>query len=274
MRQGNAEIVTYLANSHLFLLLFKLRQIEFLNLQGVNSNMSKRRDLIERRREEQRKQTTIILAILGVIVVLVFGAAIIMSNRPATPVVTTTKAIPANAEVNGRAWGPADAPIKVVEWLDYQCPTCGAYSKNFEQGIEAAFSKTGKVRYEVKSLSFIGDESVDSAAAGLCAAEQNKFWEMHYTIFENQNGENQGALAKSRLKEMAAALGFNTGAFNSCLDSGKYTTKVQEEKAEGEAANVNQTPSFIINGKTYVGLKNASDMRKIFAEIAPDVKLE
>lgn len=179
-----------------------------------------------------------------------------------------------NVEANGRAWGPADAPIKVVEWLDYQCPTCGAYSRNFEPGIEAAFSKAGKVRYEVKSLSFIGDESVDSAAAALCAADQNKFWEMHYTIFDNQSGENQGALAKSRLKDMAASIGMNTGAFNTCLDGGKYTKKVEDEKAEGEAAKVNQTPTFVINGKLYVGLKNASDMRKIFTEMAPDVKFD
>jgi protein-disulfide isomerase len=181
--------------------------------------------------------------------------------------------VPVNAEENARAWGPADAPIKVVEWLDYQCPTCGAYSRSFEAGIEAAFAKTGKVRYEVKSLSFIGQESVDAAASALCAVDQNKFWQMHYTILENQNGENQGAFAKANLKQMASAAGLDMGAFNTCLDGGKYTQKIQDEKSEGEAGNVNQTPTFVINGKLYPGLKNSTDMAKIFAEVAPEVNL-
>jgi protein-disulfide isomerase len=235
--------------------------------------MSKRRDLIERRREQQRKQTLILLVVIGAIAVLVFGVAIILSNRPAAPITATTRSVPIGAEANARAWGPADAPIKVVEWLDYQCPTCGAYSRSFEAGIEAAFAKTGKVRYEVKSLSFIGQESVDAAASALCAADQDKFWQMHYTILENQNGENQGAFGKTNLKQMASAVGLDMGAFNTCLDGGKYAQKIQDEKSEGEAGNVNQTPTFVINGKLYPGLKNAGDMAKIFAEVAPDVNL-
>lgn len=236
--------------------------------------MSKRRDLIERRKEQQRKQTIVMMVVIGVIAILVLGAAIIISNRPTEPVAQTSRSIPANVEPNGRAWGPADAPIKVVEWLDYQCPTCGTYSRNFEPGIEAAFAATGKVRYEVRSLSFLGQESVDSVAATLCAMDQNKFWEMHYTIFDNQSGENQGALSKPRLKDMATAVGLDMGAFNTCFDGGKYNQQIADERAEGENAGVNQTPTFVINGTRYPGLRNATDMRRIFSEVAPTVVLE
>jgi protein-disulfide isomerase len=182
--------------------------------------------------------------------------------------------MPPNTEANARAWGPVDAPVKIEEYLDYQCPACGAYAKNFEPGVIDAFANTGKVRYEIRSMSFIGPESVDAAQATLCAADQNKFWEMHNTIFANQNGENQGAFARDRLKEMASKAGLDSGAFNQCLDSNKYATQVDEERAEGERRGVTQTPSFFINDKLYVGARSADDFRRIFAEVAPEVQID
>jgi protein-disulfide isomerase len=236
--------------------------------------MSKRRELVERRREQERKQTILVLGIIVVIAVIVIGGAVVLSlPKPEAPPTASAHALPANAEPNGRAWGPADAPIKIEEYLDYQCPACGAYNRSFEEGVVAAFAQTGKVRYEVHSMSFIGQESVDAAQAALCAADQNKFWEMHNTIFANQKGENQGAFSKARLKAFAATAGLDTGAFNSCLDSGKYADKVTQERDEGDTRGVSQTPTFFVNDKIYVGTQSADDFKRIIAQIAPDVQL-
>jgi protein-disulfide isomerase len=240
--------------------------------------MSKRRELVERRRAQERQQTLIILAVIGAIVVLVIGGAIFLSMRQnagtAFSPAASTRAAPPNAEANGRAWGPADAPIKIEEYLDYQCPACGAYNRSFEEGVVNAFANTGKVRYEIHSMSFIGQESVDAAQSALCAADQNKFWQMHNTIFANQSGENQGAYTKAHLKEMAAAIpGLDTGAFNTCLDSDKYASKVSEERDGGDKRGVNQTPTFFVNNKMIVGTQSADDFRKIIAQVAPDVKI-
>ena len=241
--------------------------------------MSKRRELVEQRRAQERKQTLIILGVIAVIAIVLIGGAVVLSNRnsanaTSNTITASTHPTPTNAQANDRAWGPADAPVKIEEYLDYQCPACGSYNRNYEEGVIEAFPKTGKVRYEVHSMSFIGQESVDAAEAALCAADQNKFWEMHNSIFANQNGENEGAFAKDRLKSIAASAGLDANTFNTCLDSGKYSDKVSQERTDGEQRGVNQTPTFFVNDKMYVGVQSATDFKRIIAEVAPDVKLE
>ena len=236
--------------------------------------MSKRRELIERRRDQERRQTLVILVVIAVIAVVLVGGAIILSNKPEAPATASVVPTPPAAEEGGRAWGPVDAPIKVEEWLDYQCPACGAYNRSFESNVIAAFATTGKVRYEVHSFSFIGQESIDAAQAALCAVDQNKFWQMHNSLFANQNGENQGGFTKARLKTIAASVGLEAGAFNTCLDSGKYLTKATQEHDDAIKAGVQQTPSFIVNGTVHAGTMSADDFKKLFAQIAPDVKFQ
>jgi len=254
--------------------------------------MSKRKELEARRREQQRKQTIQVAITIAVIAVVVIGGAVIlsvlssqeqqqrMSNLPA--VKAASKDVPPNAEPNGRAWGPTDAPIRVEEYLDYQCPACGQYARNFEPGVIAAFAGTGKVRYEVNFMPFLEDrvngrESRDAVQAALCAAEQNKFWQMHATLFVNQpvtGQENIGNYSKPRLKEMAATIeGMDAAAFGACLDSNKHEQTVLQIRRDAEARGIRQTPTFLVNGQAFPGVRSAADFRQIFAQVAPDVQL-
>ncbi len=242
--------------------------------------MSKRRELIERRREQERRQTLIILVAIAAIAVLLIGGAVVLSNQQAKATANLAamtpdpRPTPPGAQANDRSWGPANAPIQVQEWLDYQCPSCDAYTRNYEQGVIDAFAKTGKVRYEVHSLSFIGQESVDAAQAALCAMDQDKFWQMHATLFVNQWGaENSGNFSRANLQTMASKLGLDTGAFNACVDAGKYESQIQADANEGTKLGVNQTPTFVVNGKVVTGVNGADDFRRVFAQVAPDVKL-
>jgi protein-disulfide isomerase len=241
--------------------------------------MSKRRELVEQRRAQERKQILTILGVIAIIAVILIGGAIVLSSRNSADastnnaIVADTNPTPVNAQPNERAWGPADAPIKIEEYLDYQCPACGSYNRNYEAGVIQAFAGTGKVRYEIHSISFIGQESLDAAEAALCATDQNMFWQMHNSLFANQNGENEGAFSKDRLKSIAATAGLDTNAFNTCLDSGKYADKATQERNESEQRGVNQTPTFFVNGKMYVGIQSATDFKRIFAEVAPGVNL-
>mgnify|MGYP005849054483 CR=1 FL=1 len=238
--------------------------------------MSKRRELIERRREQERKQTVTLLVVIGVIAVVLIGGAIALSvaqQSSAQPVTVATKAPPANAEPNSRAWGPADAPIKALEFIDYQCPACGVQARQYEQGIIDAFAATGKVRYEVHSLTFVGPESRNAAIASLCAMDQNRFWDMHISIFVNQSGENQGALSAGRLREMAEKLGLDMAAYDQCVGSGRFDQTLKDDSALANQYGVNSTPSFVVNGRVYSGIRTADDLRRIFAELAPEVDL-
>jgi protein-disulfide isomerase len=240
--------------------------------------MSKRRDLIERRKAQERRQTMILLAVIGAVAVLVIGGAVALSlsqsqQRASQPVVMANHPAPPNAEANSRAWGPADAPIKVQEFIDYQCPSCGIQNTKYEQGIIDAFAATGLVRYEIHSMAFIGQESVDAAIASLCAADQDRFWNMHNSIFANQKGENQGALDKGRLRMIAEQAGLDMGAYDQCASSGKHQATLEADDALAQQLGVSSTPSFVVNGKLYSGIRTAEDLRRIFAEVAPGVTL-
>jgi len=75
-------------------------------------------------------------------------------------------------------------------------------------------------------------------------------------LFEHQNGENQGAFSKENLKLFAVDMGLDSEAFNSCLDSGKYTQFVQDQTSVGQLIGVQSTPTFVINGTGLVGAQS------------------
>jgi protein-disulfide isomerase len=238
--------------------------------------MSKRREEAEQQRAKERKQTLIILSIIAALAVIVIGGAIVLNMKNTQPraLAIVNDPAPASAEKNGRAWGPADAPIKIISFVDSQCPGCGQYAQHYEPAVVEAFAKTGKVRYEIRTLSFIGQESVDAAKASLCAMDQDKFWQMHATIFANQvNSENSGNFTKDVLKEMGSKLGLDTNTFNTCLDSTKYDAQINLDAEEASKYGVNQTPTFVVNGKLFTGARNADDFKAIFAQVAPDVTI-
>lgn len=239
--------------------------------------MSKRREQIERQQAQQRKQTLTVLVIIAALAVVLIGGAVVLNqqhNQPHELVIVNTPA-PQNAQPNGRAWGPADAPIKIIEFVDSQCPGCAQFVTQYEPGVIAAFAGTGKVHAEIRFMTFIGQESVDAAKAQLCAMDQNKFWQMHATVFANQwLGENAGDFTKSNLEQMASKLGLDTGAFNQCLNSTKYDDLIAQDSKEASQMGVTQTPTIFVNGKAYSSALNVDDFKRIFAEVAPDVKLQ
>ena len=257
--------------------------------------MSKRRELEAQREAQERKQWITISAIIAGIAVVVIGGAVILSNATGTgsatksgivmpPVKTAAIKLPANIQAGTRTWGPADAPIKIVEYLDYQCPACGSFHKSFEQQVIDAFAATGKVSYEARPIPFLDrgktSESFDTAQGSYCAAEQSKFWEYHQTIFHNQpitGDENIGNFSKTRIKEMFGTItGGDAAKFGACLDGDQNKAKVQADADEATARPVQQTPSFLVNGKLIAGdnrIATVDGWKKIFAEVAPDVKL-
>ncbi len=120
--------------------------------------------------------------------------------------------------------------------------------------IDEAYVEKGLVRFGYQHFPFLGEESRLAAEASECAAEQDAFWEYHdYLFFEKYGGENQGAFAEDNLKQFAADLDLDTEAFNTCLDSGKYTSVVQNERSMLQSIGVRSTPAFLVNGQPVLG---------------------
>lgn len=218
--------------------------------------------------------TLLAIITLGGIAAIGWQSTQTAENSSNAPVQIATHPVPANAEPNARAWGPKDAPITVIEYADYECESCGYFAKNYEQVFIQTFAGTGKVRFEVHNTPFHGANSQRASAAAYCAAEQNNFWPYHDSLFLNQPAHGAQGFSAATLTSIAAKLGMDTGVFNSCLNSGKYAEQVKNDLEASRVAGVTGTPTFVVNGKTYVGPKSTAEFRQIFAEVAPDVTFE
>jgi protein-disulfide isomerase len=142
--------------------------------------------------------------------------------------------------------GPANAPITIIEYSDYQCPFCARVNPTLDQ-VRKAYGD--KIRIVFKDFPLPNHpEAPKAAEAAHCAGEQGKYWELHDRMFANQQ-----ALQVPMIKQYATALGLDMNAFNQCLDSGKHAGRVAENLKSGEALGVASTPTLYVNGRPVVG---------------------
>jgi protein-disulfide isomerase len=213
--------------------------------------------------ERRNRLLTIGLIVLGAL--LLVSAVIWPQLRPVAQVVPVDPGTHPNA--NDNAIGDPNAPIKIEEFADFQCPYCEQFHQNTEPLLRQYYVETGKVQFIYRSLgNFVSDniarakgspaktESRDAALAAYCAGDQNKFWDMHAHLFANTLGEDAGSFTDKRLKVIAETTGLDMAEFNSCYNSGKYLDRIQQDAEDGQAANINGTPGFLVtytvNGET------------------------
>jgi protein-disulfide isomerase len=228
--------------------------------------MSKRQEMREKRTRQQRNNRIIAIVLISLgALALVF--LLIYPNLKPVGQITTVEPNP-RPQASMNSMGDPSAPVKIVEYSDFQCPYCRQFWQDTEAQIVENYIKTGKVYFTYRSMgNFVSrnstdTESQDAAQAAYCAGDQNKFWEYHDILFTNWNGENQGAFQRKRLDAFAGTLGLDATAFKACMDSGKYVDRVAQDAVDGEKAITTApnydgqgfgTPSFIINGKLIGG---------------------
>jgi protein-disulfide isomerase len=223
--------------------------------------MSKRQEMREKRAKQERTQRLLIIGGVAIIAIAVALALILPGLQPVGTIATHQ---PMNRpQVNFNGMGDPNAPVKIIEYSDFQCPYCGRFTTDTEQQIIDAYIATGKVYFEYRSFGqFIGEESVRAAEAAYCAGDQGKFWEMHDIIFANQTGENVGAYTDKRLNAFAKEIGLDMNTFDDCFSSGKYRERVLQDGVDAQQAGIRATPSFLVNGKVLEGAQPFSAFQK------------
>ncbi len=163
------------------------------------------------------------------------------------------------AEGGGAARGPANAPITIVEFSDFECPFC---IRVFPTVTELLKTYGDRIRLTYRHYPLPNHPNARPAAeASACANEQGKFWEYHDRLFSSP-----GKLSGDDLKQHAVELGLNATDFNACVDARKYQKDVETDMAAGEAAGVSGTPAFFINGRPVFGAMPIENFKQIIDE--------
>jgi protein-disulfide isomerase len=210
---------------------------------------------------------TIVGVLAGVLIVAVVAIGQ-LGNRVTGTLVDPGFAYPASI-TDGSNLGPADAPVTLEVFEDYQCPVCARHSLDVEPAIVNQYVTAGELRIVHHDISILGrggpsdpsDESTITAKGAYCANQQSLYWPYAHWIYNNQDGENVGGFARERVVQIAVAAGVDETSFNACLDSPDATAHVTDTTQMALDLAINSTPTLRINGGELIRtLMNVSDL--------------
>ena len=151
--------------------------------------------------------------------------------------------------------GSDKAPVKLVEFADYECPYCQKVAADVKK-LVADYGD--KVEFSYKDFPLPMHSRAEKAAeAARCANKQSRFWEFHDEIYHSKE------LDVDQLKAQARALKLDTDQFDKCLDSGEQASAVEKDRKEGERLGLSGTPSFFVNGHYLSGALDYAALRQI-----------
>lgn len=174
---------------------------------------------------------------------------------------TTVNLKPPLVEVstaNRPAKGPADAPITMIVFSDYECPYCKRAEETLAQ-VDKAYPGKIKTVFRDYPLPFHANAR-PAAEAAACANVQGKFWEYHDKLFTSSD------LSATRLKAIAAELKLDEKKFDECLAKGEFKANIDKDMEDAQAVGVNGTPAFFINGRMLSGAQPFEKFKEILDE--------
>lgn len=192
------------------------------------------------------KDILIVIAIIGVVIagMVIFTAS--PRNEPSSN--QTASLINLFSEKEWEKGNPS-ASVTLVEYSDFQCPACGAYSTIVKRLI-GEFGDRVKLIYRHFPLRNTHKNAQLAAQAAEAAGSQGKFWEMHDLLFENQAQWSVISFAAgTAFEEFAESLNLNIDQFKKDIDSQNIKNKIEKDFQSGIAAGVDHTPTFFINRK-------------------------
>ncbi len=155
--------------------------------------------------------------------------------------------------------GDPGAPVRIVEFGDYQCPACAAAYPITKTVVDR---NKGKVYFIFRNFPLsVHPNSQIAAKAAEAAALQGKFWEMHDILYEKQNEWATSQSPKDLFDQYAQSIGLDVKKFDSDLDS--VTSQVNSDYSLGGNVGVGSTPTFFINGQKYPGVIQDGQFQQI-----------
>ncbi|MGI8419890.1 MAG: DsbA family protein [Candidatus Levyibacteriota bacterium] len=207
-------------------------------------------------------ETKVLIGISVVTLVLVVGAALIFGGKSTSsasntqPVKNTQALFRKDSHI---IRGTAKNAVTLVEFGDFQCPACGTAYPTIEQ-LRATYK--GQLTFVFRNFPLPMHPNAKGAAeAAEAAGTQGKFFEMYNLLYSNQGKWGETNNAMDYYMQYAKELKLDTDKFKSDVASSKYAAKIQQDIDDGNALNVQATPTFFINGVMQEGGLSYNDFK-------------
>jgi protein-disulfide isomerase len=205
-------------------------------------------------KQGSRKGFYVLLLVLAVLGVTAMGYMVTKQNSARGALSQVDSTLP-KVESEGYVMGSPTAPIEVVEFGDFECPTCARFAELVEPDVREQLVKTGKIRFRFIDFPLpMHGNTWQASRCAACADEQGKFWEMHDKLFATQDQWNAQSTDNpdKKFRELAAGItGLDTKQFAECLKSRRMQAKIQAHEAIAVARKVNSTPTFQVGTLTW-----------------------
>ncbi len=156
--------------------------------------------------------------------------------------------------VAARSTGNLQARVKIVEFIDFECPACANGAKMLKEYMER-YPNDLHVQMKYFPLTNMHAHAIQSALYSECAARQGKFWALHEQMMPAQQQWSTLVSADPIFQTMAKGVGLNMGQLNACLASEDAKKTINDERSLGQSLGVKSTPTYFINNKMVVGTK-------------------
>jgi protein-disulfide isomerase len=157
---------------------------------------------------------------------------------------------------NAPTLGPANAPVTIVEFTDFECSYCARLAPVLEE-VHKAYPEKVRIVFKNFPLFRIHRFAIQAALAGLAAQDQGKFWPFEERLFQNYNQLNP-----QKIEEIRKELGLDAERFKARMNDPALKNLIRQDLEEGNAAGVTGTPTVFINGKKYQGQRSLEGFKQ------------
>lgn len=153
-----------------------------------------------------------------------------------------------NTQPSEHKVGAGKKGVTLVEYGDFQCPSCGTFFPIVEQ-VKAKYGDDITFQFRNFPLTQIHQNAMTAHRAAEASAKQNKFWEMYTILYSRQQIWSNSKNATQNMEDYASEIGINVEQFKTDFQSTEVNSIINADIAEGNKLGVNSTPSFFLNGK-------------------------
>lgn len=176
---------------------------------------------------------------------LASAQALLAQRQNAVPEEVTRYSVPLDDDP---IYGPANAPITIIEFSDYECPFCRKWHTEVWPRLKETYGDQVRLVYRDFPLYGLHPNAEPAAEAANCAGEQGKYWEYNDALFNTSEG-----FSRATFDLLAAQLALDVDSFGTCLDEHRYRDEIIADYEYAANLGISSTPTFFINGLALVG---------------------